>query len=194
MKNSDVSKVMYRRRSNRHMYTMMNIALGADPVQLPHLVLGLYTDPKLVESVGQMTAEVLIKDITKTSVKARPTTPGRPAPQNRRNRSKKKTLGPNTKKNQAAVKRQQTLDEEAEAALSASPEEVEAHMAKNAADRKAAEQAKVDAEQERQRRLYDELGAMTVAELKEELKAAGLPLSGKKADLVRRLIDNGWLN
>ena len=79
MKNSDVSKVMHRRRSNRHMYTMMNIALGADPAQLPHLVLGLYTDPKLVESAGQMTAEVLIKDITRTSVKAVPTTPGRTA-------------------------------------------------------------------------------------------------------------------
>lgn len=193
MKNSDVSKVMHRRRSNRHMYTMMNIALGTDPKQLPHLVLGLYTDPKLVESAGQMTAEVLIKDITRTSVKAVPTTPGRTARPKRRNR-RKKTLGPNTKKNQAAVKRQQKLEEEAEASLSASPEEVEAHLAKNAAEKKAAEQAKVDAEQERQNRLYDEMNAMTVAQLKEELKAAGLPISGKKADLKQRLIDNGWLN
>jgi len=194
MKNSDVSKVMHRRRSNRHMYTMMNIALGADPKQLPHLVLGLYTDPKLVESAGQMTAEVLIKDITRTSVKARPTTPGRQAGQNSRNRSKKKTPGPNTKKNQAAVKRQQQLDEQAKAALSASPEEVEAHMAQNAADKKAAERAKVIAEQERQSRLKDELDAKTVTQLKAELKAAGLPVSGKKADLKRRLIDNGWLD
>ena len=193
MKNSDVSKVMHRRRSNRHMYTMMNIALGADPKQLPHLVLGLYTDPKLVESAGQMTAEVLIKDITRTSVKAQPTTPGRSTRPKRRNR-RKKTLGPNTKKNQAAVKRQQQLDEEAEAALSASPEEVEAHMAENAAEKKAAEQAKVAAEQERQARLRGELDAMNVAELKDELKAAGLPVSGKKADLKQRLIDNGWLN
>ena len=193
MKNSDVSKVMHRRRSNRHMYTMMNIALGADPKQLPHLVLGLYTDPKLVESAGQMTAEVLIKDITRTSVKAQPTTPGRSTRPKRRNR-RKKTHGPNTKKNQAAVKRQQQLDEEAEAALSASPEEVEAHMAENAAEKKAAEQAKVAAEQERQARLRGELDAMNVAELKDELKAAGLPVSGKKADLKQRLIDNGWLN
>lgn len=193
MKNSDVSKVMHRRRSNRHMYTMMNIALGADPKQLPHLVLGLYTDPKLVESAGQMTAEVLIKDITRTSVKAQPTTPGRSTRPNRRNR-RKKTLGPNTKKNQAAVKRQQQLDEEAEADRSASPEEVEAHMAENAAEKKAAEQAKVAAEQERQARLRGELDAMNVAELKDELKAAGLPVSGKKADLKQRLIDNGWLN
>ena len=193
MKNSDVSKVMHRRRSNRHMYTMMNIALGADPKQLPHLVLGLYTDPKLVESAGQMTAEVLIKDITRTSVRAQPTTPGRSTRPKRRNR-RKKTLGPNTRKNQAAVKRQQQLDEEAEAALSASPEEVEAHMAENAAEKKAAEQAKVAAEQERQARLRGELDAMNVAELKDELKAAGLPVSGKKADLKQRLIDNGWLN
>ena len=193
MKNPDVKKVMHRRRSNRHMYTMMNIALGADPKQLPHLVLGLYTDPKLVESAGQMTAEVLIKDLTRTSVKARPTTSGRSNPQKRKNR-RKKTLGPNTKKNQAAVKRQQELEEEAEASLSASPEEVEAYMAKNAAEKKAAEQAKVDAEQERQARLEGELDAMTVAELKEELKEAGLPVSGKKADLKQRLIDNGWLN
>ena len=193
MKNSDVSKVMHRRRSNRHMYTMMNIALGADPAQLPHLVLGLYTDPKLVASTGQMTAEVLIKDITRTSVKAVPTTPGRTARPKRRNR-RKKTLGPNTKKNQAAVKRQQQLDEEAEAALSASPEEVEAHMAKNAAEKKAAEQAKVDVEQERQARLRGELNAMNVKQLKDELKEAGLPVSGKKDDLKQRLIDNGWLN
>ena len=193
MKNSDVSKVMHRRRSNRHMYTMMNIALGADPAQLPHLVLGLYTDPKLVESAGQMTAEVLIKDITRTSVKARPTTPGRSSPPKRRNR-RKKTPGPNTKKNQATVKRQQKLEEEAEAALSASPEEVEAYMAKNAAEKKAAEQAEVDAEQERQARLQGELDAMNVKQLKYELKEAGLPVSGKKADLKQRLIDNGWLN
>ena len=113
--------------------------------------------------------------------------------QKRKNR-RKKTLGPNTKKNQAAVKRQQELEEEAEASLSASPEEVEAYMAKNAAEKKAAEQAKVDAEQERQARLEGELDAMTVAELKEELKEAGLPVSGKKADLKQRLIDNGWLN
>lgn len=193
MKNSDVSKVMHRRRSNRHMYTMMNIALGADPAQLPHLVLGLYTDPKLVESAGQMTAEVLIKDITRTSVKARPTTPGRSSPPKRRNR-RKKTPGPNTKKNQATVKRQQKLEEEAEAALSASPEEVEAYMAKNAAEKKAAEQAEVDAEQERQARLQGELDAMNVKQLKYELKEAGLPVSGKKDDLKQRLIDNGWLN
>lgn len=193
MKNPDVKKVMHRRRSNRHMYTMMNIALGADPKQLPHLVLGLYTDPKLVESAGQMTAEVLIKDLTRTSVKARPTIPGRSSPQKRKNR-RKKTLGPNTKKNQAAVKRQQELEEEAEASLSASPEEVEAYMAKNAAEKKAAEQAKVDAEQERQARLRGELDAMTVKQLKDELKEAGLPVSGKKDDLKQRLIDNGWLN
>lgn len=193
MKNPDVKKVMHRRRSNRHMYTMMNIALGADPKQLPHLVLGLYTDPKLVESAGQMTAEVLIKDITRTSVKAQPTTSGRSTRTKRRSR-RKKTLGPNTKKNQAAVKRQQELEEEAEASLSASPEEVEAYMAKNAAEKKAAEQAKVDAEQERQARLQGELNAMTVKQLKDELKEAGLPVSGKKDDLKQRLIDNGWLN
>ena len=33
----------------------------------------------------------------------------------------------------------------------------------------------------------DELSALTVAELKELLKAAGKPVSGKKADLISRL-------
>lgn len=193
MKNSDVSKVMHRRRSNRHMYTMMNIALGADPKQLPHLVLGLYTDPKLVESAGQMTAEVLIKDITRTSVKARPTTPGRSSPPKRRNQ-RKKTLGPNTKKNQAAVKRQQKLEEEAEAALSASPEEVEKHMKAQAKKEAEARKAEQLADKAWADKRIAELEEMTVGKLKEELKAAGLPVSGKKADLKRRLRDNGWLN
>ena len=67
-------------------------------------------------------------------------------------------------------------------------------MAKNAAEKKAAEQAKVDAEQERQARLRGELNAMNVKQLKDELKEAGLPVSGKKDDLKQRLIDNGWLN
>ena len=66
-------------------------------------------------------------------------------------------------------------------------------MAKNAAEKKAAEQAKVDAEQERQARLRGELNAMNVKQLKDELKEAGLPVSGKD-DLKQRLIDNGWLN
>lgn len=193
MKNSDVLKVMNRRRSNRHMYTMMNIALGVDPQQLPHLVLGLYTNPKLVASEGQMTAEVLIKDLEHTSVKARPTTPGQSTRPKGRNQ-RKKSLGPNTKRNKAAVERQQKLDEEAIAALSASQEDIEAHMAQKAADKKADELAKVKAEQERQSRLERNLNAMTVGQLKVELKAFGLPVSGKKAELVQRLKDNGWLN
>lgn len=36
----------------------------------------------------------------------------------------------------------------------------------------------------------DELGALTVAELKERLKSSGLPISGNKADLVQRLLDH----
>tara|TARA_Y100000389_G_C17252342_1_gene408739 strand:- start:226 stop:657 length:432 start_codon:yes stop_codon:yes gene_type:complete len=37
----------------------------------------------------------------------------------------------------------------------------------------------------------DALKSLTVAALKERLKAAGLPVSGKKADLVERLLEAG---
>ena len=36
----------------------------------------------------------------------------------------------------------------------------------------------------------DELGALTVAELKERLKSSGLPISGNKAELVERLVEH----
>ena len=49
---------------------MMNIASGKDPEQRPHLVLGLYTDPALVESGGAMTAPVLVKDLQRTAIKS----------------------------------------------------------------------------------------------------------------------------
>lgn len=193
MPDGAVKKFMGIRKHYGHMYTMMNVGLGQDPKQLPHLVLGLYTDPKLVESRGQMTAEVLIKDAARTSSEPKPAPQGQPGQRNRRNQ-RKRTLGPNTKKNQDAVQRHQQLNEEAEAALSASPEEVEQWMSQQAQADKRAEREQVVAEQERQARLYDELNAMTVAQLKAECKAAGLPVSGKKADLLARLKDNGWLN
>ena len=36
----------------------------------------------------------------------------------------------------------------------------------------------------------DELSAMTVVKLKERLKELGLPISGKKADLIERLLES----
>ena len=36
----------------------------------------------------------------------------------------------------------------------------------------------------------DELSAMTVVELKAQLKELGLPISGKKADLIARLLES----
>jgi len=212
MKNSEVSKVMNRRRSNRHMYTMMNVALGADPKQAPHLVLGLYTNPKLIESEGKMPAEVLIKDIESTSIKPQV----RPAPRawtgtgsSKNRKSNKKTPGPNTKKNRSAVEKANAKKAEEEAKQSATPEEIAEYkdnqqkeeIAKKITDlggtppnKGSVDDFQATLEKVKVNLAYDKMQSMTVAELKEELKAAGLPVSGKKATLKQRLVAHGWHN
>ena len=86
--NKKVKDVMNRRQRNIELYTMINVGLGRDPNQPEHLVMGLYTNPKLVESNGQMAAPVL-KTIKAKSVK----TNSKPK------KRKSKKPGPNTVKN-----------------------------------------------------------------------------------------------
>ena len=64
-KAKDARNVLYR-----DFYTMINIGLGRDPNQSPHLVMGLWTDPKLVKSNGKMDAPVLksLQEIQTTAV------------------------------------------------------------------------------------------------------------------------------
>ena len=201
MKNTDVKKIMENRFKNRHLYTMMNIALGKDPEQRPHLVLGLYTDPALVESGGTMTAPVLVKDLQRTAIKSNlPDLIRTEVPQRKGRRN---APGPNTRKHRRS-NNQNNPQEYNPADLSDEDYDHEAyvkeHMDKQAeadaaeAALKAQEKAELEAEvaEMRKQHFAHARAKKTVAELKELLRARDLPISGKKADLIDRLLDDGY--
>ena len=112
-KDRDVKKIMNRRKHIAELYTMINVGMGKNPKQPAHLVMGLYSDPALSESKGQMAAPVL--RTLKPQSKA-------PTSKPKTRKSKRKAQGPNTAKNTQKVnKAAKALDVDANAA---SPEEV----------------------------------------------------------------------
>ena len=157
MKDSDVRKVMKRRKFHAELYTMINVGLGKNPKQPAHLVMGLYSDPALVKSGGQMTAPVL-KTIKPQS--------DAPSSKPNKRKTKGKQQGPNTAKNTKKVnKAAKTLDVDANAAT---PEEVAYYSRRNESE-------------------SPDYASMTNSVLKEYCRTAGLPVSGNKAALVERL-------
>ena len=201
MKNTDAKRVMENRFKKRHLYTMMNIALGKDPEQRPHLVLGLYTDPALVESGGTMTAPVLVKDLQRTAIKSNlPDLIRTFVPQRK---GRRKAPGPNTRKHRRS-NNQNNPQEYNPADLSDEDYDHEAyvkeHMKEQAeadaaeAALKAQEKAELEAEVAEMRKQHFKSAKTkkTVAQLKELLRARDLPVSGKKSDLIDRLLDDGY--
>lgn len=167
MKDKDVKKVMNCRTNKAELYTMINVGLDKDKRQPAHLVMGLYTDPALLESMGQMTAPVL------RTIKPQTT---RPVSKPNKRKSKRKAPGPNTVKNTQKVNKAAkdlTVDEHV-----ASPEEI-AKYAPSPSKREALEAHMAEAAG-----MY---GSMTNSDLKEHCRAAGLKVSGNKAELVERL-------
>ncbi len=208
MKNSEVEKVMDRRFNTRHLYTMMNIALGKDPQQRPHLVLGLYTDPALVESGGTMTAPVLVKDLQRTAIKSNlPDLIRTEVPQRK---GRRKAPGPNTRKHRKSNNQNNSQEyNPADLDMDIDPETgkpyiheeyVKEHMDKQAkadaaeAALKAQEKAELEAEVAEMRRQHftQAKTKKTVKQLKDLLRARDLPVSGKKPDLIDRLLDDGY--
>ena len=169
MKDRDVKKVMMRRKHTAELYTMINVGMGKNPKQPAHLVMGLYSDPALAESKGQMAAPVLrtIKPETEA-----------PTSKPKKRKSKRKPQGPNTAKNTQKVnKAAKALDVDANAA---SPEEV-AYYSPSASESKQT----VDGHMAK----MENYEGMTKPVLKEHCRAAGLPVSGLKLELVSRLTE-----
>lgn len=208
MKNKPVERIMDRRFKNRHLYTMMNIALGKDPEQRPHLVLGLYTDPALVESGGTMTAPVLVKDLQRTAIKSNlPDLIRTEVPQRK---GRRKAPGPNTRKHRKSNNQNNSKEyDHADLDMDIDPETgkpyiheeyVKEHMAKQAeadaaeAALKAQEKAELEAEVAEMRKQHFKSARTkkTVAQLKELLRARDLPVSGRKPALIDRLLDDGY--
>ena len=165
MKDRDVKKVMSRRRATSHLYTMINVGLGKNPKQPAHLVMGLYSNPALIESQGQMAAPVLrtIKPETKS-------------PNSKRNKrkSRRRKQGPNTVKNTQKVNEAaKALDVDENVV---SPEEIAQYAPSRESDGLEAHMADMVP-----------YGSMTNSDLKEHCRAAGLKVSGNKAELVERL-------
>ena len=166
MKDKEVKKVMNCRTNKAELYTMINVGLDKDKRQPAHLVMGLYTDPALLESMGQMTAPVL------RTIKPQTT---RPVSKPNKRKSKRKAPGPNTVKNTQKVNKAAkdlTVDEHV-----ASPEEI-ANYAPSPSESEALEAHMAEMEN---------YGSMTNSDLKEHCRAAGLKVSGNKAELVERL-------
>ncbi len=208
MKNKPVEKIMDRRFNNRHLYTMINIALGKDPEQRPHLVLGLYTDPALVESGGTMTAPVLVKDLKRTAIKNNlPDLIRTEVPQRK---GRRKAPGPNTRKHRKSNNQNRSQEyNPADLDMDIDPETgkpyiheeyVKEHMDKQAeadaaeAALKAQEKAELEAEVAEMRKQHFKSARTkkTVTQLKKLLRARDLPVSGKKDDLIDRLLDDGY--
>lgn len=169
MKDKQVVKIMRRRKNASELYTMINVGLGKDKNQPAHLVMGLYTNPALLESGGQMTAPVLRTDKPQTT---------RPVSKPNKRKSKRKTQGPNTAKNTQKVNKATkdlAVDENV-----ASPEEVAAY-APSASESKQT----VDGHMAK----MENYEGMTKPVLKEHCRAAGLPVSGLKLELVSRLTE-----
>lgn len=169
MKNSQVVKIAERRVKNKELYTMVNIGLGRDPNQPAHLIMGLYSNPELVKSEGQMKAPVLKRIGAKPLSKPKASKP------------KRKQIGPNTKKNQQVTGGKTPWDEEA-TINEASPEEVQKFSANARANE---EKARKEAN-ERYQAMCREALEKTVKDLKEDLKNMGatIPSSARKADLI----------
>ena len=168
MKDRDVKKVINRRRNTSELYTMINVGLGKNPKQPAHLVMGLYTNPALVESMGQMAAPVL------RTLKPQAASPAS-KPNKRRN--KRKAPGPNTAKNtQKVTKAAKVLDVDENVISS---EEI----AQYAPTPSESESEKLEAHKAE----MENYGSMTNSDLKEHCRAAGLKVSGNKAELVERL-------
>jgi hypothetical protein len=169
LNNQGVEKVRRCRTHNADLYTMINVGLGNDPSQPAHLVMGLYTDPDLVQSEGQMTAPVL-KTIAVQKSKSK-------APKPKKSQSKK---GPNTAKNirkVEAVRAQAPVE-------TASKDDMKKWM------------SPANAEPEPDNRIMPGVVAQSYpfaaeSHKKDELlalcAAADLPRSGNKAELSERL-------
>lgn len=169
MKDRDVKKVMNCRSNKAELYTMINVALDKDKRQPAHLVMGLYTDPALLKSMGQMTAPVL------QTVKPQTT---RPASKPNKRKSKKSRQGPNTVKNTQKVNKaakELGVDENV-----ASPEDIAAYAPSASESKQTVEghMAKME-----------NYAGMTNLDLKEHCRAAGLRVSGNKLELVSRLTE-----
>ena len=171
MKDKDVKKVMNCRTNKAELYTMINVGLDKDKRQPAHLVMGLYTDPALLKSMGQMTAPVL------RTIKPQTT---RPVSKPNKRKSKRKAPGPNTVKNTQKVNKAAkdlTVDEYEV------PDAVVRRFAPTAWDKKPKQT--VDGHMAK----MENYGDMTKPVLKEHCRAAGLPVSGLKLELVSRLTE-----
>lgn len=143
----------------RDLYTMINIGLGRDPNQSPHLVMGLWTDPKLVKSNGKMEAPVL------KSYK-------RPQRQQSNNTSRNQP-GPATANNQRKVAEAAAKAKAAKPPAEATPDEVRDFM-----ESQAPVVSTIEA---------PDFTGWTNAQLKDSCRAMHLKVSGNKAELVERL-------
>ena len=159
--NKDVRSLMHRRTRLWQLYTMINVGLGKDPNQPPHLVMGLYTNPQFVKDPANFRAEP-ISAFTLASTK----------PNSKPNKRKRK-VGPNTRKNRRNAPTENPVDEN-----EASPEEVEAYLKNQATDVKTKEAYMAE---------MPNYEGMKKSDLVNDCALNGLKKSGNKADLVARL-------
>ena len=143
----------------RDLYTMINVGLGRDPTQPPHLVMGLWTNPKLVQSNGKMDAPVL-----KSYNRGKP---------NQSNSTSRNQPGPNTRNNRNKVAKAEAVEKAAKQIDEASPGEVRDFM-----ESQAPVVSTIEA---------PDFTGWTNAQLKDSCRAMHLKVSGNKADLVERL-------
>ncbi len=143
----------------RDLYTMINIGLGRDPNQPPHLVMGLWTDPKLVKSNGKLNAPVL------QSFK-------RHKPKESNNTSRNQP-GPNTRNNRNKVAKAEAEKNAVKQTDEASPDFVRDFM-----ESQAPVVSTIEA---------PNFTGWTNAQLKDSCRAMHLKVSGNKAELVERL-------
>lgn len=164
-----VYQIQARRENFKQLYTMMNVVLGICPFNPSWRLAGLYSNPTLVESNGQS----LSPAFTSFEVRAKGNKSGK--------NSGQKKLGPNAQKNRNEVRKAAKLLNEQDETNLATPEEIEEFRPKG--------KTQVEKNNEEYLRHYDTLNGENVPELKQRLKALNLKVSGKKDDLVARLMD-----